>query len=185
MTGDCWMNSTWIWGFLQFLAVAITLPAIYIQMRIQAASHVVSTLHQINSRWHSSAMLRARKEYCEQWLAGKEEIDGVGETIAEFFEELGTYVRIKAVPKKIFWETYSWYVEYYFKMLRPGIQSVKQRYSDKLLYSEFEWLEREIGKISKRKGAPSLADDEAARALLAVFATAEISSAETLLALKR
>lgn len=56
-------DSEWFWSMLQFVAVTITFILIYIQVRTQSATHLVSAVTIINTRWNSEPMLRARYKY--------------------------------------------------------------------------------------------------------------------------
>lgn len=145
----------WFWSMMQFFAVFGTLLLIYFQVRTQTASHIISTINSINSRWDSEAMLRARYFYSQNWLNGSRVFDAIAENIAEFLEEIGTVVRIRAVPKKVIWETHSWYIEHYYPMFQSGVLEHRKKYNDKALYSEMEWLYHEIIKINKRKQLPT------------------------------
>ena len=112
-----------------------------------------------NSRtMHSEAMQRVRHEVCNQWKRGHREFDGACEHIACFFEELGTFVKIGAIPKETMWDVQSWSIEYYWGMFEKGIE--KNRIDCKeYVYSDFEGMFRAMRKISDAKGAPSV--DEA------------------------
>ena len=85
------LKEEWFWAMMQFAVVAGTLLLIYLQVRVQTASHVVQTLSTIQTRWNSEAMVRARNKICSDWLVGERTFDGVDEYVAEFLEELGTY----------------------------------------------------------------------------------------------
>ena len=148
---------SWFWTFLQFIVVLATLVMIYRQVKTQTASHIVSTINSINDRWNSDLVLKARYSFCQKWLDGNKEFDAVGELIAEVLEEVGTIVRIRAVPKKVIWETHSWYIEHYYHMFKEGIETVRDECNDQTLYSEFQWLCAEMQKIDRQKQSPYVA----------------------------
>ena len=174
-------SESWFWTMMQFFVVVATLGMIYLQVRTQTASHVVSTINAITTRWDSVAITRARYFYCQKWLEGHCEFDSTAEIIAERLEEIGIIVRLRAVPRKVIWETHSWYIEHYFQMFRPGIEEVRRRHNDNALYSESEWLYEEIMKINKRRRLLSGArrPDE-----LNIFAESEFEAARVALFLK-
>ena len=159
----------WIWAMIQAIVVLITLPLIYRQVRIQTeqvkvqsdqvrlqtATHVVQTLGAIHSRWTEDAMLRARHSVCSRYLAKTLTFDGVSEYIAEYMEELGGYVQMRAVPQEVMWGAQSWYLEHYYCMFKDGIRAMRQSYHDETLYSNTERLFNDMRSHSKAEGAPS------------------------------
>jgi hypothetical protein len=162
------IGSEWFWAFWQFVVVAITLgfiaAQVWIQTRqtkIQTMSHVVQSVCTIQERWHSEAMQRVRFDVCNRWNKDRkkfDEFDGACEHIANFFEELGTFVKIGAIPKETMWDVQSWNIEYYWDMLKNGIEGNRKECEEDV-YSDFENLFRVMREISDRKGAPSV--DEA------------------------
>src|SRR5688572_9877878 len=101
------LQTEWFWQMVQAIGVIFTLALIYTQIRVQTSSHVVQTLGAIHVRWTEKAMLRARLRVCEGYLAKESEFDGVSEYIAEYLEELGGYIMMKAVPAEVMWEAHS------------------------------------------------------------------------------
>lgn len=175
------IGSEWFWAFLQFLAVALTLALIYVQVRVQTASHVVQSLSTIHARWNSESMLRSRHYVCSKWIVGDRDFDGVAQYVAEFMEEMGNYLRIRAVPVREMWEAQSWYVEHYYWMFKAGMEQYRQTYKDENLYSQFEALFVRMNKMNRKQGSPHFPRNEAE---LTAFAQAELAVAEAVLKLK-
>lgn len=149
-------GSEWFWAFLQFVVVALTLWYVTRQVRLQAMSHVVESICTLQDHWNSETMQHRRNEVCTQWKSKHaKEFDGACEHIADFFEELGTFVKIKALPLQVVWDVHSWNIEHYWLMFKPGI--VKERKDCKEnIYCEFESLFKAMRKISDKKGVPSV-----------------------------
>ena len=173
----------WIWVMVQALVVLITLPLIYLQVRIQTkgigvqaeqarlqteairvqteqvrlqtAAHLVQTLGANHQRWTESAMLRARYSVSSRYLSKDLAFDGVSEYVAEYMEELGGYVRMDAVPVEVIWGAQSWYLEHYYCMLKEGILAMRQRYHDETLYRGAENLFVLMLAHSGQEGAPN------------------------------
>jgi hypothetical protein len=174
-------GSEWFWAFMQFLAVAFTLVLIYLQVRVQTASHVVQSLSTIHSRWNSESMLRARRHVCSNWINSHRDFDGVAQYVAESMEELGIYLRIRAVPDREMWEAQSWYVEHYYWMFKTGIEQYRQTYKDENLYLQFQKLFARMNEMSRKQHSPHFPRDEQE---LAAFAKAELAVADAILKLK-
>jgi hypothetical protein len=153
-------GSEWLWTFGQFAVVTVTLIFIARQVKLQtkqteieAMSHVVQTVCTIQERWNSETMQRVRNEVCNQWTKGNREFDGACEHIANFFEELGTFVKIKAIPEDTTWDVQSWNVEYYWNIFEKGILREREECKEDV-FCEFDQLFRKMRKISDEKGWP-------------------------------
>jgi len=174
-------GSEWFWAFMQFLAVAFTLFLIYLQIRVQTASHVVQSLSTIHTRWNSESMLRVRQHVCSKWINGSRDFDGVAQYLAEFMEELGTYLRIKAVKDREMWEVQSWYIEHYYLMFKKGIEQYRQTYKDESLYSQFQLLFKRMRKMDRKQHSPHFSGSEQE---LMAFAKTELDVVNAVLKLK-
>jgi hypothetical protein len=174
-------GSEWFWAFLQFLAVAITLFLIYWQIRLQTASHVVQSLSTIHTRWNSESMLRVRQHVCSRWIKGNRDFDGVAQYLAEFMEELGNYLRIRAVTDRDIWEVQSWYIEHYYLMLENGIEQYRQTYNDESLYLQFQFLFNRMRKMDLKRHSPHFSGSEEK---LMAFAKLELAVASSVLKFK-
>lgn len=100
-------------------------------------------------------MLRARHAVCDRYLRSDLAFDSVSDYIAEFMEELGNYVKIKAIPPAVMWDAQSWYVEHYYSMFKAGIEERRQIYHEELLYQNFQDLFDLLKQQSKKHRAPS------------------------------
>ena len=169
-------GSEWFWVFLQFIVVAITLGFIAKKVKIQTASHIVQSVCVIQERWHSEYMQRVRLEVCTRWKKNDRVFNGVCEQIAEFIEELGTFLKMKAIPEDVMWDIQSWNIECYWAMFKDGITKLRVTGKDKTLYTEFENLFNKMSEISKREGATSKNSED-----IDEFIQREISSTEACL----
>jgi hypothetical protein len=111
-------------------------------------------------------MLRARHHVCSRWVAGRRDFDGVAQYVAEFMEELGAYLRIRAVPVREMWKAQSWYVEHYYWMFKIGIEQYRQDYKDENLYTQFEALFDRMNKMNRKIHSPHFPRNEAGLQLL-------------------
>lgn len=174
-------GSEWFWAMLQFAVVTVTLVVIYVQIRLQSASHVVHALNAIHARWNEDAMLRARHAHCSAWLSGDREIDPVADYLCEFIEELGSYLKIGAIPAEILWDAHSWYIENYYFLLHDSLVARRESFNDRTLYQDFERLFEVMRAINVRRGAPSDAKSEEEQRQ---FAEGEVRVTQAFLRLK-
>jgi hypothetical protein len=152
-------GSEWLWAFwqfiavgLQFIVVAITLWFIAKQVKIQTDSHVVQSVCALQERWHSEYMQRVRLDVCTRWKKNNQDFDGACEQIAEFIEELGMFLKIKAIPEDVMWDFQSWNIECYWAMFKDGIIKLRTDCKDDTLYEDFEKMFNVMSEINKREG---------------------------------
>lgn len=189
-------GSEWFWAFLQFVVVAATLALIAwqvsyiarqvklqtIQTQIETMAHVVQSVSLFQDRWNSEAMQRVRLVVCNRWEGGQKEFkefDGACDYIADFFEELGTYLKIKAIPKETMWDVQSWNIEHYWFMFENGIEKLRKEMEEPV-FCEFEQMFRVMREISDAKQLPCV--DETS---LASFIKREIRATKACLDLRR
>lgn len=154
------LQQEWFWAMMQFFVIAATLILIYLQVKIQTSGHVVQTLTTIDNRWNSEPMLLARHKVCSDWLSGKREFEGAYEHIANFMEELGIYLQIKAISDQTLWELQSWFVEHYYCMFKDGIDQVRGHYHDANLYTQFERLNIRMNDLKSSNNSPAFKRNE-------------------------
>ena len=160
-------GSEWFWSFCQFIVsfcqfivVALTLIFIAKQVKLQTKqteiatnSFVVQAFCTIQERWNAETMQHVRYEVCNQWKKGNKEFDGACEHIANFFEELGTFVKINAIPEDVVWDVQSWDIEYYWCIFEKGIAKAREYYEEPV-YCEFERLFHKMREMSDKKEVP-------------------------------
>jgi hypothetical protein len=160
-------GSEWFWAFLQFVVVALTLGVITYQVwsqtqqaKIQAAASTAGTMSLMQEKWNADTMQRMRLKICTDWKNNKKNFDGVCEFVAEFFEELATFVKIGAISKEVMWDVQSWNVECYWFMFADDIYRLRAEYKDESFYSGFEQLFDDIAQINKKLGVPMKCDND-------------------------
>ena len=91
----------------------------------------------------------ARFKVCSSYLNGNFEFEGEPEYIAEFLEELGGYLKIKAVTRDAMWDAQSWNIEHYYCMFKLGIEASRLTFHDDNLYENTELLFLAMAEHSK------------------------------------
>jgi hypothetical protein len=160
-------GSEWFWAFAQFVVVALTLGVICYQVwsqteqaKIQAAGSMAQTVCLIQDKWNTDTMQRMRLKICSDWKSNKKNFDGVCEYVAEFFEELATFVKIGAISKEVMWDVQSWNIECYWSMFKDEIYRLRAEYKDESFYEGFEELFDDIGRINKQRTVPMKCDND-------------------------
>lgn len=144
-------NSSWLWSMLQFIVIFFSLIFIWWQVRIQRFSNMLNIINSLYERWHSNDILSARKEVCSNYKKSILKINQRDELVLHFFEEIGIYLKKRIINLSIIWEFYSYYIEYYWPILKPKITNMREEKKDKTWYENFEYLFNKICRYSKRK----------------------------------
>ena len=124
-------------------------------------------------------MQRVRNEVCRQREKGMNEFDGACEHIANYFEELGTFVKIGALPEDILWDVQSWNIEHYWAIFEEGILKEREECKEDV-YCEFEQMFRQMREASQAGGVAP-ADESSIRK----FIKREIRMTKACLELKK
>jgi hypothetical protein len=147
-------------------------------MRLQASSHIVSTLDNFYNRWNSSEMLRARHRTAQRTLAREMTFSASMQHVAEYFEIMGVLVRIQAIEPKIIWDLSSTYIQGYWSMFKDRILELRREMRDLSAFSEFEALYNNMRQLTVEKQLPDF--DHSIQDIIS-FAAAEKKLAERLL----
>jgi hypothetical protein len=148
-------GSSWFWTMAEFFVILVTLLYISRQVRYQRQANMLSTFTALDRRWKSSEMREARKHACKDYGSAERTISQPEDLVLGFFEELGLYLRRKVFDLPTVWEFYSYDVEHYWPILEPRIREFRTSSKDDSWYSEFEYLNDEIVKYSKKKSCPT------------------------------
>ncbi len=172
------LKQDWFWPMAQFILVLASVIVIMDQLDSQRKMQLVTTLAVLDDRWSSDQMLRARRNFCENWLQDNGLQSPAGEYIADYFEQIGILRKLGALSDEAIWENYSWYSDNYYLMLRQDLENARKH--DPTLYSEFSKLNQVMNGMDAESGAPTSISD----AELRTFATREIGITTVSLALR-
>lgn len=161
-------GSEWFWSMAQFVVVAVTLIAIYLQVRIQLHSTTFEQARQLQDEWHSERMLRARLAVLEASHAGPDARIvpiGASSIIANHWEMVGNLVKtghvdldqIDGLSCRLFWA----------RLTRFGfIELGRKRANDPEVLANFEWLTTQYAEQARKAGVPADFDDETLASML-------------------
>jgi hypothetical protein len=148
----------WATVFVTLLAAMIALYGVWWQMRRQwlmnSAAMITGLADRFSSdewrtyRRHSAAIISTHLRRGNVNLAKDLPVLG-------FFENLGHLVRRRVVDERMVWNKFGWYVTRYFLALTFAgdlIASSRKAEDDKTLWEEFEWLNKRMLRIYRRRG---------------------------------
>jgi hypothetical protein len=149
-------GSEWFWAAFQGVVVAVTLWALFRQVRLQTAQKMRDDVAALDAEWDSERMLRYRLVVAIAQRDGTPPEGlprGAPGAIANFWEEVGSFTRGKYLNKKLLagqmgpWACWSW------QALEPFVHLMRQEYSDEA-FVDFEWFVHEVVRLH-----PELATD--------------------------
>jgi hypothetical protein len=183
-------GSEWFWSMLQFLVVAVTLIAIYVQLRQGRAANAFSQASSLRQEWYDELMTR-RKLALFLALhddAPDAEVVTLAEPISDFWEHVGGLVRAGHVSLPLVYYYLGSACQTTWNILEPQVRDV-QATQGAAIWEDFAWLAAQCARLREtggkgdgsmtretfRERAPeivaslrrSIADFEATRAVMA------------------
>jgi hypothetical protein len=161
-------GSEWFWSMAQFVVVAVTLIAIYVQVRVQLHTTTFEQARELQDVWNSERMLRARLAVLEASQASPEGRDipiGASSIIANHWETVGNLVKtghvdldqIDGLACRLFWARLS-----AFGFIELG----RTRANDPEVLANFEWLATRYADQARTAGVQAEFDDATLASML-------------------
>jgi hypothetical protein len=139
---------------ISMVVLIITAGAIYYQSHIQKNGIVLQSLNNFREHWYNASMIKFRQETCKRYEEGNKKIGFCEGEVLGFFEELGLLVRKRLFSIDFIWETYSYFIEHYWDMLKDNINEYRKSTEDNSWYENFEDLKNKMESYSKKKHCP-------------------------------
>ncbi len=159
----------------------ISVYFLFRQLRLQRYSHLIQSVENLVGVWNLSQFLNLRGRVCSKLPKDKSYFGSNMEERLRFFEQLGQYEKLKAIPQDNAWSTFSWFIDYYYELCGDEIYSLRMRHKDDLLLENFDYLARAMKRESRRffQRLPIVLEDET----IAEFLKVEIETSKLLLSL--
>jgi hypothetical protein len=155
-------GSEWFWSALQFVIVAITLYAIYRQVRLQASTAAIEQVASLDRDWRTELMARSRLDV---QLAVRDKVDvaklprqAVG-TISNYWERVGYLVHSGHIDERLIYEYFGNDVRTWWALLAPLVKHDRELYGDPKLGEHFDWLGDRIAAMDREAGFMEPFDD--------------------------
>jgi hypothetical protein len=158
-------GSEWFWSAVSAVVVAITLIAIYRQVRMQRSSAAIAQMDTITSEWSSERMARAYLVVLLAIEAGAEPARmpmGAMTTVSDFWEKVGYLTRVGHFDRMLVHRNLGLQVERSWARLRPTVVSVRADGLD--VWADFEWLATTMVELDAKAGISNRLDDETLKA---------------------
>lgn len=155
-------GSEWFWSMLQFVIVAITLYAIYRQVRLQAGAAAIQQMDAIAKEWRSESSTRHTLDIAialRDGVAPENVPYGAASSIGDFWEGIGYLVRAGHIDGKLLYESLGSSVRWWWAALARWATSVRIETGQPGALEHFEWLAGQIDVMDRKAGASVVYDD--------------------------
>lgn len=155
-------GSEWLWSMLQFVVVAITLYAIYRQVRLQASAAAIQQMNTLVDEWRSESMTRHTLSITlalRDGVAPGEVPYGAASTIGDFWEGIGYSVREGHIDRKLLHENLGSGPRWWWAALTQWVMGVRIATGQRAALVQFEWLAGQMAIMDREAGDPILYDE--------------------------
>ena len=108
-------------------------------------------------RFDSERTLAARKHLAERFLAAAAPSE-IKETVIDFFEDMGLFLRRGLLDEEIVWDTFGFYAVRWWLACKNYVLEERKRTDDPTVFSDFEGL---VGTLRNRDAKAGLAEPTA------------------------
>ena len=156
-------GSEWFWTALSSMLVAISLIAIYFQLRAQRSSKAFDQGLALNAEWESENLWRKRAAVWEAIRDGAALTDlprDADSSITNYWERVGTLVRKGHVPAEVLAGndvTLWWFI------LGPSAMEARVEFALPAIAADFEWLAAHFASDSPPPSDIAFIEERAAR----------------------
>lgn len=153
-------GSEWFWLMLQFVIVAITLYAIYRQLRLQASAAAIEQMDDIVKEWDSESLHRHQLEILiavRDGVAPENLPYGAASTIGDFWEGIGYLVQAGHISARLLYENLS-SPRIWWAVLTRWAQGVRIATGQPTALEHFEWLAGLMAEMDSKAGASTVYD---------------------------
>jgi hypothetical protein len=138
---------------LQFLVVAVTLIAIYVQLRQERAANAFSQASSLRQEWHDEIMTRRKLAHLLALRDDAPDADvlNLAEPIGNFWEHVGGLVRAGHVSLPLVYEYLGSPCQTTWNILQPQVRHF-QATDGARVWENFAWLATQCARLRKSSG---------------------------------
>jgi hypothetical protein len=175
-------GSEWFWTAIGVLLAAVTLFAIYRQVRMQRGAAAFDQYATLDREWNSAPMARDRLTVLEALRDGADPARPpvVANRIANYWERVGYMVRRGYIDVGLVEQTLAGPAQLWWGWLARSSHFERERYARPNIDENFEWLAIFAGETDRKAGRDRVYDEaELARMLpIIIEATTAVVRAE-------
>ena len=146
-------GSEWFWAMAQLIVVAVSLAALYWQLRASAAANAIARIDSIQRHWESKAMTHARLQAALRLRYGiGTGFDAGSRNIRDFMDDLWSLYERRFLSDKDLLPTWSRPAIVWWELLRPEIEAQRRLEEHEGIDQDFEFLARHCAKRLRADG---------------------------------
>jgi len=164
-----WFNIA-IWSLVGTWALVVGTLLLMLWQTLQTQKlNSANAVMDLRERFDSPRMRAARRHMSERLLKQAHE-DISNMEVLTFFELVGTLTHRKVLEDDLVWEAFGGWVSSYYWALRNPVDMIgdlRKAMNDPLIFHEYEWLQRRVLEIDRRRlgsstdsGPPAAEDAE-------------------------
>lgn len=129
---------------------------------------MLDALLNLDSRWKSDKVCKARKDACNNYSHNNNTINQDETEILGFFEDIGIFLKRGAFDSELIWDKFSYYIDHYWYMFKSHVLEFRRIEKDNTWYEKFEYLKKEMDIVSTKKKVKidPKSDDEIAKFII-------------------
>jgi len=143
-------HATWALVAITFLLVLVTLGIAWRQSEAMRADLKARFLLTFIDRFDGSRLRKARKELGRRLLANAAR-GQIEETVIEFFEDMGLFLRRRYLDEELIWSTFGFFAVRWWAACKGYVLEVRRVHDDSTLFTDFEHLAKRF--LSRDAGA--------------------------------
>lgn len=146
-------GSEWFWSMLQFVVVAVTLIAIYVQLRQDRAANAFSQASSLRQDWHGEIMARRKLAHLLALRDDAPEADVLilAEPIGNFWDHVAGLVRAGHLSLPLVYEHLGSPCQTTWNILEPQVGDMRAT-EGAGIWDNFEWLATQCSRLHKASG---------------------------------
>jgi hypothetical protein len=146
-------GSEWFWSMLQFVVVAVTLVAIYFQLRQDRSANAFAQASALKEDWHSELMTRRKLAHLLALRddAPDAEVLILAEPLGNFWEHVGGLVRAGHVSLPLVYQYLGSVCRTTWNILETQVREVRVTDGDGI-WDHFEWLAAQCARLGEASG---------------------------------
>jgi hypothetical protein len=155
-------GSEWLWAALSGVVTAVTLIAIFRQLRLQADAAAVEQVKSLDREWLGSERIARMKVAVLLAIRDGTDPADVPRTamdLNDFWEAIGQLVRSGNLSIHLVNEQRSQSVRLWWGWLAPVIKAERVRRDAPWIGQDFEWLSQQMSEMDRKAGRTTSFDD--------------------------